>query len=302
MFERRVELRQLETFVAVAEESGFGRAGERLHVAQSAVSATIRKLEHELGARLFDRSAHHVELTDAGRGLLPAARKTLAAAEAARDTVDELRGGLRGTVRVGLLQAMRQPEVNVPRLLGIFNAAHPDVEVELRVGGSTEHAEALRTGRLDLSYLVLPPNQPGIAMTPLTRTEMQLMVPVGHPLADRASVELKELAGERFADGPPGYGNRMANDRAFLAANATRSVGYVTTEARGLVDFVHFGLALAIVPAYMLTPEDAVVAVPIRHHAPVLTWSIAHAADRELGAASRALLATARRMAGLIDR
>lgn len=296
-----MELRQLEVFVAVAEESGFGRAGQRLSVVQSAVSATIRRLESELGVRLFDRSAHHVDLTDAGRILLPAARKTLAAAEAARDAVDELRGGLRGTVQLGLLQALRQPEVNIPRLLGIFNAAHPHVEVELHLGGSMEHAEALRAGRLDLSYLVLPPNQPGIAMTPLSKGEMQLLVPSGHRLAGRTSVELKELVEERFADGPPGYGNRILNDQAFLAANATRAIKYVTNEPRGLVDFVHFGLALAILPANVLAAEDAVVAVPIRPHAPRFTISIAHATNRELGAAPRALLGAARRMAATTD-
>src|ERR1700760_215132 len=100
-----VELRQLATFVAVAEEGSFTRASDRLHVVQSAVSAGVRKLEAELGAGLFDRSTHHVELTDAGRALLPAARATLAAAQAARDAVDEARGGLRGRVVLGTMQA-----------------------------------------------------------------------------------------------------------------------------------------------------------------------------------------------------
>jgi DNA-binding transcriptional LysR family regulator len=294
-----VELRQLATFVAVAEEGRFGRAGERLHVVQSAVSATIRKLEQELDARLFDRSAHHVELTDAGRKLLPAARRTLAAAEAARDAVDELRGGLRGTVRIGLLQALRGPEVNIPRMLGTFGSAHPDVQLELRMGGSTEHAEALRAGRLDLAYLGLPLNQPGLEMTPLSTIEMQLVVPTAHRLAARAWVELSDVSGEPFADGPPGYGNRIANDRAFLAANTTRSVSYEITEARGLVDFVHFGFALALLPNYMLSPQDDVVAVPIHPLAPAYTVSIAHATNREPGGAARALLETAGRMAGV---
>jgi DNA-binding transcriptional LysR family regulator len=100
-----VELRQLATFVAVAEEGSFTRAADRLHVVQSAVSAGVRNLEKELGARLFDRSTHTVKLTDAGDALLPEARATLAAAQAARDAVDEARGGLRGTVLLGTMQA-----------------------------------------------------------------------------------------------------------------------------------------------------------------------------------------------------
>src|ERR1700738_1080229 len=98
-----VELRQLATFVAVAEEASFTRAADRLHVVQSAVSAGVRKLEKELGAMLFDRSTHSVKLTDAGHALLPEARATLAAAQAANDAVDEARGGLRGTVVLGTM-------------------------------------------------------------------------------------------------------------------------------------------------------------------------------------------------------
>jgi DNA-binding transcriptional LysR family regulator len=80
----RVELRHLEYFVAVAEELSFTRASRRLHVVQSGVSSAIQSLERELGAALFDRDRHRVALTDAGQALLPEARATLAAAQAAR--------------------------------------------------------------------------------------------------------------------------------------------------------------------------------------------------------------------------
>src|ERR1700756_3323405 len=108
-----MELRQLATFVAVAEEGSFTRAADRLHVVQSAVSAGVRNLEKELGAMLFDPSPHSVKLTDAGRALLPEARATLAAAQAARDAVDEARGGLRGTVVLGTMQAQAMHAFNV---------------------------------------------------------------------------------------------------------------------------------------------------------------------------------------------
>ena len=99
-----MELRHLATFVAVAEEGSFTRASSRLHVVQSAVSAGVRTLERELGAALFDRTTHRVELTDAGVALLPEARATLVAARAAREAVDAVRGGLRGTVTLGIMQ------------------------------------------------------------------------------------------------------------------------------------------------------------------------------------------------------
>jgi len=152
-----VELRQLATFVAVAEEGSFTRAADRLHVVQSAVSAGVRNLEKELGVMLFDRSTHSVKLTDAGGALLPEARATLAAAQAAKDAVDEARGGLRGTVVLGTMQAQGMRAVDLAGILAAFRAEHPAVEVEIRhVGGSSEMADEVRGGRLDLAFVALP--------------------------------------------------------------------------------------------------------------------------------------------------
>jgi DNA-binding transcriptional LysR family regulator len=293
-----MELRQLETFVAVAEEQGFSRAGDRLHVVQSAVSATIRALERDLGARLFERSAHRVELTDAGRVFLPAARRTLAEAAAARDAIDELRGGLRGIVRLGFFQAQRRPQVSVARILSTFAADHPCVEVKLRGGTSLAHADDLRARRLDLALVILSPGAvPGLEWDVLHSDDSQLMVPADHPLAASSSVELGQLAGERFVDGPPGHALRVENDRAFALANTSRTVAYEVSDYDTIIEFIHYGAAVAILPPWVVIPADAVAAIPIRHHAPHFTTSIARAADHELGAAARALLDTACRLA-----
>src|SRR5690349_16270112 len=164
-----MELRQLAVFVAVAEEGSFTRAADRLHVVQSAVSAGVRKLEKELGASLFDRSTHSVKLTDPGRALLPEARATLAAAQAARDAVDEARGGLRGTVVLGTMQAQGMRAIDLPGLLAEFRADHPGVAVSVRhSGGSTEMGRDVRDGRLDLAFVALPGDgPPGVELIPL---------------------------------------------------------------------------------------------------------------------------------------
>ena len=133
-------------FVAVAEEGSFTRAADRLHVVQSAVSAGVRNLERELGARLFDRSTHKVALSDAGRALLPEARATLSAAAAARDAVDAVRGGVRGTIILGTMQAQGMRAIDVAELLAEFRYEHPGVEVHIRQGGSLEMASKVREG------------------------------------------------------------------------------------------------------------------------------------------------------------
>src|ERR1700735_5175919 len=89
-------------FVAVAEEGGFSRAADRLHLVQSAVSAGIRGLERELGTALFHRDTRHVELSDAGRALLPEARNVLSAVTLASDSVAQVGSGLRGSARLGM--------------------------------------------------------------------------------------------------------------------------------------------------------------------------------------------------------
>ena len=96
-----MDLKQLEYFVAVAEELNFTRAAERLYAVQSTVSSGIRSLETELKATLFDRSTRQVSLSAAGRAFLPEARAALAALERARESVQEVSGGLRGSVRIG---------------------------------------------------------------------------------------------------------------------------------------------------------------------------------------------------------
>ena len=140
-----MELRQLEHFVAVAEESHFTRAAELLQISQSGLSASIRALETELGTPLFVRSTRRVELTEAGRVLLAESHRTLASVAAAHDAVAAVRGVLRGTLSVGGEQCLGV--VDVPAQLARFRSRHPGVEVRLRFGGSARPTDLLAAGR-----------------------------------------------------------------------------------------------------------------------------------------------------------
>src|SRR5260370_11410378 len=125
-----VDIRQLEQFVAIAEERSFTRAARRLSYVQSALSVSIQSLERELGVRLFDRTTHRVALTDAGEALLPSAHQTLASVEQTRDVAAALKGVLRGTLRIGLMQSFAF--LDVPDLLGRFHRQHPAVQIQVR--------------------------------------------------------------------------------------------------------------------------------------------------------------------------
>ena len=279
------------TFVAVAEEGSFTRAADRLHVVQSAVSAGIRKLEGELGVPLFDRSTHRVRLTDAGVALLPEARRTLAAAAAAREAIEEVKGALRGTVALGLMQAQGMHSIHVPALLGEFRARHPGVTLTIRHAGSSAMADEVREGRLDLAFVALPGHSwPGVTLTRLTSEPIALLVPVGHRLAKRRGVELADLEDEVLVDMPSGWGTRMAVDRAFVAAGARRTVSFEVNDTASMIEFIHHGLAIGLLPASFVDGLNDIAVVAIRHHVPRFTISIASPSERRLSAGARVLL------------
>ena len=289
-----MELRHLTVFVAVAEEASFTRAADRLHLVQSAVSASVRGLERELGAALFDRTTRRVGLTDAGDALLPEARQVLAAVNAAREAVDQVSGGLRGTLRLGTMQGQAMRAVSVPRLLARFRAEHPGVEVHVsHVGGSVLMADQVRAGRLDLAFVSLPERRPsGLTLTRLSREQMQIACPKGHPLATRAEVDLEALADEPFIEFPEGWGTRMATDRAFAAAGVRRTIVYEVNDVASVIEFIANGLAVALIAPSLLIAGDEVALVPVRRHAPHFEISVAVASTRRPSAVLAAFLKT----------
>jgi DNA-binding transcriptional LysR family regulator len=259
-----MELRDLEYFVAVADERHFTRAAARLHVVQSGVSAVIKALERELGVRLLERSSKRVELTDAGMALLPRARAVLDAVGTAREAVDEARGGMRGTIRLGVMLAVRL--LDMPALLAEFQHEHPAVDVQLRhdPAGSAGLVDAVGTGSLDIALASVPGKAPaGVELTEIASTTLELVVPAAHRLAGQPSVRLSDLANERFVDSPPGYGNRTLVDRAFAAADVERHVSLEVNDASEAADFIRHELGIGFLIRYSIPESPAVRLVPV---------------------------------------
>src|SRR3984957_7181571 len=284
-----MELRQLRVFVTIADEGTFTAASDRLMLVQSAVSATIRGLERELGTPLFERTTRRVALTDAGRALLPEARAILEGSRLAVDAVDQVKGGVRGTVSLGIMQATASDAVSVPRLIAGFQAEHPLVTVTVRhVGGSESIATHIREGSLDLGILSLPREASGLELTELGREPMLLACPPGHRLAQRASVSLTELADEPFVDGPPGWGIRTVTDEAFAAAGVSRTLRFEINDSLSIVQFVAEGLAIALLPPSIAASAPSVRLIPLKGVAPVFPTLLGVPTGRRLRAAVRA--------------
>ena len=264
-----MELRQLEYFVAVAEESHFTRAANRLHVAQSGLSASIRSLERELGASLFLRNTRRVELTAAGRAFLVEARRALSATDAARDAVSAVQGLLRGSLAIGSLQCLHA--VHLPAVLARFLEAHPGLEVQLRHGGSTDLVDQVSAGRLDLAFVCRPPRDTdGLVVTPLASEPLVLACGLKHPLAEEPAVDPAALGEERFVDFQPGWGTRDLADQVLSTAGVHRRVALEVTDIHSLLDLVACDLGVALVPQSFSVKTDQARFIPLT--GPIPPW------------------------------
>jgi DNA-binding transcriptional LysR family regulator len=282
-----MEVRQLEHFVAIAEEESFTRAARRLNYVQSALSVSIQSLERELGIRLFDRTTHRVALTDAGEALLPSARQTLASVEETRDVAAAVKGLVRGTLRIGTMQSLGV--VDIPALLGTFHRQHPHVEIEVRpsAGGSVALVEELKRGGTDIAFVSLTERPVGVSTTELGVEELRVVGTAQLLPRRRAAIELSALSDAKFIDFPTGWGIRAAVDHAFAAAGVNRRVTMEVADVSTVLRLLQAGLGVALLPRSLL-PNDQ--RLQTRRLATSLTWRVDMAlpSNRPIRAAAQA--------------
>ncbi|MGH7710510.1 MAG: LysR substrate-binding domain-containing protein [Gemmatimonadaceae bacterium] len=263
-----MELRHLRYFVAVAEELHFGRAAERLHIAQPPLSRQVRDLERELGTQLFDRVARGVVLTAAGRAFLPQARLTLAQAERAQRTAQRAALGEIGRLRVGFVEAATYSGI-LPHVLGFFRMHLPLIGLSLFEMDSAQQEEALRETRIDLGIIQSPPADAArwLRVEKVHTDALVAAVPESHRLAVRAKLVLGDLAADPFVLFP-----RTADPALYDEIVAScRSAGFsppVVQEAAGwltLAGLVGAGVGVAFVPRSLSNiTRPGVVYRPVR--------------------------------------
>jgi DNA-binding transcriptional LysR family regulator len=257
-----MELRQLECFVAVAEERNFTRAAARLYLAQSGLSATIKTLEAELHAPLFERTTRRVELTAAGDALLPEARRTLAAARAAAESVSAVQGLERGTVTVGIMQ--HSELVSLPATLARFHGRYPGVELHLRQAPAAELIRFVHDGIVDLA--VTTPSErpdPGLVVVELFRSPLVLACRPDDPLANRAQVTPRALRSRNLVSFPTGWAVRALADRVLQEAAIATDRRLEVNDTATLLELVHAGLGVALVPAALAAEQPGLHTVAL---------------------------------------
>jgi DNA-binding transcriptional LysR family regulator len=243
-----MDLRHLSHFLAVAEEAHFTRAATRVHVTQSSLSSSIRALERELGSDLFTRSTRRVELTEAGRALLPPAQRAVAAAEDARDAVAGVRGLVRGQLAIGAIQTLGP--VNVPALLARFRRRHPAVTLRLRHAGVTSLVRQTADGALELAIVDLPlgPQASRVRARAIGTEALLLGVGAQDPLAERSRIRLLDLADRDFVEYRSDSSLRASIDDACRAAGLKRRVACEVDTMADLVELVALGVGVSLLP------------------------------------------------------
>ena len=188
-----MELRHLRYFVAVGEEQHFGRAAERLRIAQPALSRQIQDLEKELGFTLFDRLPRGVKLSAAGKLFLSDARRILQEVEEAKLRAERVATGKAGTLRVGFVEALSWHGV-VPNSFRRFRRRQPDAELELYPMLSNQQVEAVRSGKLDAGFIFsLEVPDGDVAQLQVAKYKLMLAAPQGHALTRSNRVRLRDL-------------------------------------------------------------------------------------------------------------
>jgi DNA-binding transcriptional LysR family regulator len=268
-----MELRQLRYFVTLAEELHFGRAAEREHIVQSALSQQVQRLERELGVRLLERSTHHVALTASGVVFLVEARQILAhvdrAAQAARSTA-----GAAAPLRVAIIDSSYD---SMPQILHEVQARYPGLVINQVEASVPQQYQQLLDGRLDVGVGRATLAPPQIASLLFRHDPLGVLVPTGHPFAELDGVTVADLAKEPLLLAE----EAMAPEFNQFTVEMCRAAGFTPTVYRGTVesiraaaDLVAAGRCLYCVPSSCIAALPGTIWRPLADPASDYPWSV----------------------------
>ncbi|RFU39558.1 LysR family transcriptional regulator [Actinomadura logoneensis] len=237
-----MDLNTLRQFLVVARLEHLSRAAEELRVAQPSLSRTIARLEGELGTPLFDR-AGRLRLNDTGRLFLGYVERSLGELDAGRRAVAEAAGGGFGSVRLA-----SETLLTFTGPLAAYRKAHPDIEVELYQLAAAEMARRLTAQDVDLCVSSYPIRAEGLESVRLLDEAVWLAAPLDHPLADRASVTVEQIADQPFVSAHRGHWGRRLLDRLFAARDLAPRIVCEADEASAIAEMIIAGLGVGLVP------------------------------------------------------
>jgi DNA-binding transcriptional LysR family regulator len=245
-----MELRQIRSFLSIAETLHFGRTAELIHLSQPALSLQIRALEEDLGVRLFERNRRKTSLTAAGVAFRDDAARALSQLDQAIRKARLAANGKLGLLRIGFISTAGS-EI-VPDIIREFRELNPEVEFSLRAIPTADQVHMLETGSLDIGFLRLPiGGHPALDVVIVHREPFVLVVPASHKLAKRKRVRLSEVSGQDFVMYERTYAPGF-HDLIFGMLRDARIVPYISqtaAEISTLISLVDSRTGIAILPA-----------------------------------------------------
>ena len=292
-----MDMAQLETFLAIVEERGFSRAAVRLHRTQPAVSQTIRKLEEELGERLFERGSRDGTLTAAGEVLRGYAERLLRLRGEAASAVEELRSLERGRL---LVAANEYTSHLLLPVLALYRQSSPQITIVVQRSLASRIPEQVLERSVELGVLSFLPEQEGLSATAVYEDDVALVVDPSHPLASSSSVSVRDLGAQNFIGHAVASPVRREITALFARLKTPLHMGVQLPSLEAIKRFVALGAGVAILPGLAVLQEVArgeLVRVPV----PELEWKrrlwIVHRRQGTLSHAASAFLRTLRILA-----
>lgn len=278
-----MELRHLRYFVVLAQELHFGRAAERLGIAQPPLSQQIKALEQEIGVTLFLRTRRRVELTAAGMVFLGEAQKSLLQVEQAVRAAQRAARGEIGQLEVGFVSSAVY--ARVPSIFNLMRTRYPDVSLVLQELTSEEQVEAMKAHKLDVG-LIRPPvvEAESLAMRVIWREPFVVVLPKAHRLAGQKKIAVEELSEELFILVPRRFGPGFYDQLIGMCARAGFSPKVVqeARSAQTIVNLVAGGMGVSILPASLESfKRTGVVYKPLKPPAPTTDLAVIWRPDNE---------------------
>jgi DNA-binding transcriptional LysR family regulator len=248
-----VNISHLRTFVAVVENDSFSGAARALHLSQPAVTMQIQSLEADIGATLLDRQYRKIELTEAGRLLLPVAEDILKQVERVRDEIDQLSDTVTG--RLMLAASTTPGQYVLPRLVGSFLKENPEVGVSISVMDTAQVVEAVEAGEAGLGVTGARIKGAKVTFEKLGHDDLLLVCPPGHPLASAEDPPLDEIVEHPFVMREEGSGTRIVTEEMLRGADVDPGDLNVVTElgtGEAIVSAVEGGMGIAVVSHWLV--------------------------------------------------
>ncbi|MFX4261849.1 LysR family transcriptional regulator [Pelotomaculum propionicicum] len=239
-----MEMHQLEYVLAVAKYHNFTRAAEEIKISQSSLSQQINKLESELGTSLFVRTTRSVQLTPAGTDFVIHAQRIMSEVNEARRSIQEYVSMVKGEITIGTIAVIGN--YRLPNLIKSFQDNFPGIRVHLVEEQCEELLSMLYASKIDTCFVQVTKPNPHFVFHPLIWDRMVVVVSQNHPLANRVSVDIKELQNEKFIMTPPTSGHFHDFNNACLAAGFSPNIILRCAIVKTMLSFVREEIGITV--------------------------------------------------------